>query len=241
MPITWKGFCPICKQDTVFSSPDDWYREQLVCTKCPDGLSIPRERALVMVLERLRPGWRELAIHESSPNNRGPSVMFRRECPKYVGTQFFKGVAPGSIHENYRCEDLENQTFADATFDIVITQDVFEHLFHPDKAYQEIFRTLRPGGIHIHTTGVWDMSHSQQWARLREDGAIEHLHPPEYHGNPIDDANSIVTYRYGYDLPDLIARWTDFSVELCRWNDRHHGIVGAFTDVIICYKPEPVT
>jgi len=30
------------------------------------------------------------------------------------------------------CKDLEQQTFADETFDLIVTQDVLEHDFRPD-------------------------------------------------------------------------------------------------------------
>ena len=41
-------------------------------------------------------------------------------------TFFFPGVTLGTIHNKFRCEDIENQTFADESFDIVITQDVMQ-------------------------------------------------------------------------------------------------------------------
>ena len=61
-----------------------------------------------------------------------------------------------------------------------------------------------------------------------------HLMPPEYHGNPIDDAGSLVTFRFGRDLAALIADWAPYSVKITRFNDKHHGIVGEFTEVIAC-------
>jgi ubiquinone/menaquinone biosynthesis C-methylase UbiE len=45
----------------------------------------------------------------------------------------------------------EAQSFPAESFDIVVTQDVFENLFAPDRAIKEIARTLRPGGAHIMT------------------------------------------------------------------------------------------
>ena len=51
-----------------------------------------------------------------------------------------------------RCENLENLTFSDNTFDIFITQDVFEHIFDPITASKEIMRVLKPGGSHVFTT-----------------------------------------------------------------------------------------
>ena len=121
----WQGYCPICGKETTFRAENDWFRDHLLCTSCEGG-SIPRERATMHVLEREYPLWRKARIHESSPVFRGVSSRLLRECPGYLPTYFFPGVTLGAIHNKFRCEDIENQTFADESFDIVITQDVME-------------------------------------------------------------------------------------------------------------------
>jgi hypothetical protein len=232
----WKGFCPICNQRTVFRAQYSWFRDHLLCTRCPYG-SVPRERALMLVLQRLRPNWRDLVIHESSPTPRGISPVLAADCARYVPTQFYPGVEPGTVHRDHRCENLEAQTFEDETFDLVITQDVLEHVFHPDRVHREIHRTLRPGGVHIHTTPIYaNLAHSLCKAELLSSGELRHLAPPEYHGNPVDDSGSLVTFHYGRDLPALIASWAPFAVEVTQFNDREHGICGEFTEVIVCRK-----
>ena len=85
-------------------------------------------RALMIVLEGLFPNWTQLDIHESSPA--GPaSERLARDCPRYLATHYFPGIKPGAVHQGFRCEDLEAMTFPDGRFDLVITQDVFEHVF----------------------------------------------------------------------------------------------------------------
>lgn len=234
---SWPGFCPICLQETRFTARDAWFRDHLFCESC-DGGSIPRERALMLAIRQVVPHYAGLAIHESSPAARGVSRLLAAEAPGYVPTQFFPGVTLGSLQDGVRCEDLEAQTFADESFDLVVTQDVMEHVFHPERAYQEIYRTLRPGGCHIHTTPIYKwITETAQRARLEPDGRVTHLAEPEYHGNPISGEGSLVTFHYGYDLPELITRWTGFDVEIRRHCDRTHGIVAEFTEVIVCSKP----
>jgi SAM-dependent methyltransferase len=192
----------------------------------------------MLTIRQLLPHYADLAIHESSPAPRGVSRLLATEVPGYVATQFFPGVALGSIHNGIRCEDLERQTFPAESFDLVVTQDVMEHVFHPEKAYNEIYRTLRPGGYHIHTTPIYKSNvATQQKARLKSDGSIEYLADPEFHGNPISGEGSLVTFHYGYDLADLIAEWTSFDVEIKRFSDRTHGVIAEFTEVVICSKP----
>jgi len=238
---SWPGYCPICLQQTLFTARDAWFRESLSCETCAGG-SVPRERALMLVVRQLLPNWAELDIHESSPAARGVSPLLRTRAPGYVPTHFWPDVPLGTVRNGIRCESLEAQTFPAERFDLVITQDVMEHVFDPARAYAEIYRTLRPGGYHIHTTPIYkSLVHSEQKAVLKENGQIEHLAEPEYHGNPISGDGALVTYHYGYDLAERIAEWTPFDVEVRRFADRTHGIVAEFSEVIVCTKPRPLS
>ena len=233
---SWQGHCPICEQATTFQARYGWFRDHLICTSCPGG-SIPRERALMQTIRQLMPDWRERRIHESSPASRGASIVLGRDCADYVATQYFPDVARGGMKGGFRCEDLEHQTFADDSFDLVVTQDVMEHVFYPEKAHREIWRTLKTGGLHIHTTPIFkDRVTTERRAWLSADGSIGHLGEPEYHGNPVDPQGSLVTFHYGYDIGELIAAWAPFDVEIRRYNQRSTGIVAEFSEVIICRK-----
>jgi SAM-dependent methyltransferase len=191
----------------------------------------------MQVVRQFVPGWAQRRIHEGSPGSRGASVILKRDCPNYIGTQFFPDVRRGAYRDGVRCEDLEQQTFDSESFDLVITQDVMEHVFHPDRAYREIWRTLKSGGLYIHTTPIYkDRVTTERRASLGLDGTVIHHAEPEYHGNPIDPGGSLVTFHYGYDLAELIAEWTPFDIEIRRFHQRSTGIVAEFSEVIICTK-----
>lgn len=232
-----EGVCPICERATVYQADGPYLRNTLTCTTCPGG-SVPRERAVALVLNETRPNWRTLAIHECSPAPRGVSVKLQRQCAKYVATNYFAGKSPGAMVMNHRNEDLERQTFADASFDIVVTVDVFEHLFDPAAALREIHRTLKPGGVCISAFPMLKgQADAVRWrARRNPDGSIEHLEPAQYHGNPIDPQGSLVTADYGYDAHQLFAEWAPFDVRVLRFADRRAGVLGEFTDVVVCRK-----
>jgi SAM-dependent methyltransferase len=233
---SWEGFCPICLQHTRFTARDTWFRDHLLCETC-DGGSVPRERALMLVINQLLPSWVLLDIHESSPGPRGVSRLLSTRAPRYTSTHFWPTVEPGTIHQHMRCENLERQTFRSESFDLVVTQDVMEHIFQPNKAYEEIYRTLRWGGYYIHTAPIYkELAQTQRKAALGEDGQVTYLAEPEYHANPISEEGSLVTFHYGHDLAGLITQWSDFDVEIRRFADRTHGIVAEFTDVIVCTK-----
>lgn len=207
--VTFDGHCPLCEQHTTFVAERDtpldvkwhghWFREALRCSNCK---SIPRQRALAHVLQSVAPSWREFTIHESSPGGGGVSAKLRRECAGYVASQYDPDRPFGSMHESgrWRNEDLEAQTFADNSFDVVVTQDVFEHVFHPGRAAREIARTLKPGGFCVMTVPC-----VQAWQTSRRraglvGGAVTNLLPEQYHGNPVGDGKSLVTIDWGYDI-----------------------------------------
>jgi SAM-dependent methyltransferase len=159
----WAGHCPICESQTIFRAWNPWFRDYLICTTC-ENFSLPRERALAMVVKRLFPGV------EANDDPRILAESARLLSPHaagtgYVGTQFMPDVPLGHVSDGVRCEDLERQTFADETFDLIITQDVFEHLFEPDVAHREIWRTLKPGGAHCFTTPTYPGMRSERRAR----------------------------------------------------------------------------
>lgn len=233
-----EGRCPVCEQDATFISRDPWLRDHFLCQGCG---SQPRERALMRILAQIAPNWRELAIHESSPCT-AASHRLASQAPGYVASQYTEGYELGSMHPEFgqRVEDLERQTFEDARFDIVVTQDVFEHVFAPDRAIEEIARTLKPGGFHICTVPIMNKAEpSVRRARRRRDGAVEHLLPEVYHGNPVDPRGALVTVDWGYDIADYLDRHSGLSTTIWTIEDMSQGISAEYIEVLVSRKPKP--
>jgi SAM-dependent methyltransferase len=226
------GRCPICEKRVVFIKTGPWLRDELLCHRCR---SIPRWRALIYVLETRYPRWRDLDIHESSPC--GPaSEKLARECQHYTPTHFFAGIAPGQFKQGIRCENLERQTFVDATFDLVITSDVFEHVLDPASGFSEIARTLRPGGAHVFTVPWYWWKRTLIRASRNEDGSLTNLEPPDYHGNPIDLNGSLVVTEWGSDFCDFIYRSSGLTTTAVLIKDKQLGLAGEFCEVFVSAK-----
>lgn len=225
------GYCPICETKTIFLKRDIWLRDFYHCARCA---SIPRWRALTYVLQTHFPNWRTLRIHESSPGG-ASSEKLRRECQDYVASHFFRDIAPGQMKDCFRCENLEHQTFADAEFDLVITQDVFEHILDPAAALSEIARTLKPGGAHVFTVPWYYWKKTLIRATV-ENGAIKHLEKPDYHGNPIDPNGSLVVREWGWDLCDFVYEHSGLPTTAIRIQDKSRGIEAEFIEVFISRK-----
>jgi SAM-dependent methyltransferase len=229
------GYCPVCERETHFIAYGEWLRDHYLCQQCG---SIPRERALFTVMERVVPAWRSLRIHESSPGRPESSRRLEAECPGYIATHYFPASEPGTTVNGFRSENLEKLTFRDESFDLVITQDVMEHVLDPAAGFREIARTLAPGGHHIFTTPIApSMPMSQPRARRAADGQIEYLAPPEYHGNPIDPQGALVTMQFGADIARLVEQSSGLATTIQRPIDPHRGIVGEYLEVMVSAKP----
>ncbi len=238
MSLTVDGHCDICEQPRRFSSNSDWLRDHFKCAGCG---SIPRERALMSCLWRYAPRWRTMRIYESSPVSRGVSTKLAREAPGYVASHYHPDFPTGAIAPHgRRNESLERLTFPDGSFDLVVTQDVMEHVFDAAAAFAEIARVLRPGGLHVFTTPlVRKAERSVRRARMEPDGRIVHFGEPQYHGNPVDPSGSLVTFHWGYDITRHILAASGMPSVIVLIEDLSRGIKAELNEVIVSFRWGP--
>lgn len=231
-----QGWCPICEATATFTAHHSWLRDHYLCDRCG---SIPRERALMRTIQARCPDWRNLAIHESSPGNRGASVKLAQQCRFYTASQYDPQLGFGNTHPQagYRSENLEKQTFHDESFDLVVTQDVFEHVFDTSLAFSEIARTLRPGGAHVFTTPLVNKQKPSEKRASRSDAGIVYHHPPEFHGNPMSAEGSLVTWYWGYDIVDHVRHASGLETEVVALDDPEMGIRAEYIEVMISTRP----
>lgn len=219
------GFCPVCEKHTIFYKETEWLRDGLKCLICG---SIPRHRAIVSVIEDHFPNWRNLKIHESSPCGKS-SDKFRKEAKNYLATFYDEKIESGKIKDGRQYENLEKQSFKNDLFDIVITQDVFEHVFNPDLAFEEIARTLKPGGCHVFTL-PWYHWQNTIWRAIKKNGKIKQLEKTDLHGT------HLVTINWGKDLFDYIFKCSKMTTTAIDISDKNKGIDGKFKEVFISKK-----
>jgi SAM-dependent methyltransferase len=231
---THRGFCPICESNVFFTKKGEWLRDLYFCRRCN---SIPRQRAIIVALNLFYPDWRNLKIHESSPSG-ASSRFIEKNCSQYVPTQFFQDTPLGKFKNDIRCENLEEMTFENSFFDLIITQDVFEHVMNPAAAFKEISRVLKPGGAHIFTMPWYPrLKRTVQRAKM-VNGEIEFLEEPVYHGNPIDPEGSLVTFDWGIDFTDYIYINSEMLTTIYLIKDKNMGLDAEFLEVFISRKSE---
>ena len=228
--ITNEGYCHCCRSETTFQSQQSWLRDQYVCLKC---FSVPRQRHIQLIFDTYFKGLEKLKLHESSPSNN----LISKYCTSYSSSQFLAGVETGTEKDGIRCENLESLTFADDTFDVFITQDVFEHILNPDLAAKEIMRVIKPGGAHVFTVPKYKWIPKSYPRAKIVDGLIWHMKEEMYHGNPVGDGRALVTWDYGDDFEFLIFQWSKSTTTTYVTRDRKLGLDGEHLEVFVTRKP----
>ena len=133
-------------------------------------------------------------------------------------------LQPGVVNQN-----LETLTFPDASFDVVITSDVMEHVRLDDRAHAEIARVLKPGGVYLFTVPHF-RDRRDTFVRVRvhdpkDPDLDEYVTVPEYHGDAnAPSSRGVLSYRsYGTEIDDALAQ-LGFDVTYTFENDDEHGI-----------------
>jgi Methyltransferase domain len=219
------GRCLICDHRTLFVESGPWLASDYKCIRCG---SMPRWRAMIQVLNSRFPNWRQLQMHECGAAGLA-SRKFRRESTGgYSGSRYLVPDVPRGeiVRGSISCQDIEDLTFADESFDLVVTQDVLEHVLRPDRAMAEIARVLRPGGAHVFTVPI---SHGQSTLvrAVPSNTGIDYLLPAEYHGGLDNPERSLVIREWGDDIGDLVSQYCGLTTEIIELSDRRLGLAGS--------------
>jgi SAM-dependent methyltransferase len=189
----------------------------------------------MIVLSMVRPDWRHIRLWDIAPS--GPaSARLKRECPGYLETHYWPDVAPGTMIDGIRCEDLEHPSLLDGSMDVIVSSDVFEHVIDIDAALGQIARVLTPDGLHVWTTPrISTLSTSKPRVRRGPSG-LEYLEPVEVHGDPVCADGAIVTFDWGQDLPARVEAAAGMSTAVLRLESRAHGVIGEFREVFVSHR-----
>src|SRR5690606_28826015 len=144
--------------------------------------------------------------------------------------------------DGVRCEDVQALGYADASFDLFTSTEVFEHVPDDAAGFREIRRTLQPGGLTIFTVPLIRGASTVERARLR-DGGIEHLLEPAWHGDRLRGAGKVLVFRdYGDDIVERLLAAGFARARLWRppvdWFGHARGVVvGAAPVGFVCPAP----
>ena len=98
----------------------------------------------------------------------------------------------GTLHQ-----DLCALTFSDASFDLLLCNELFEHVQDLELAFREIARVLRPGGRLVATCPL-AFGQAEAIVKARHNpstGELDHLTEQEFHGDPVRPKAGSLVYR----------------------------------------------
>ncbi len=142
MKNTMQHFCSICGKNIHFVCETDISLRESTCPNCGssrrtvDLAKIICDTFLPGSIEPLRIASANLA-HLSIFETQSTGVIHDAlsGLPDYICSEYFDNVDHG--HKNSQgilCQDLQNLTFPSDKFDLVFSQDVFEHVQQTERA-----------------------------------------------------------------------------------------------------------
>lgn len=244
--FTVPGTCFVCQKSVPFyvdysyadlgdaESMPNW-REHLLCPGCHLN---NRMRATIHLFEGLLTPTRDSAIFLTEQMTPLFTAMKKR-YPTAVGSEYLGDRVPfgESDASGIRNESVTQLTFPDASFDFVISLEVFEHVPDFRQCFRECRRVLKADGSLLFTV-PFDLGRPDNLVRavVDEAGEIQHLLPPEYHGDPLNDEGCLAFYRFGWELLDQVREAGFDSVTCYTYWSRHFGYLGANLSLFIARK-----
>lgn len=122
-----------------------------------------------------------------------------------IGSEYLgHNLAGGAVIDGVRHEDALALSFHAESLDLIISQDVMEHVLEIEPAIAEAARVLRPGG-RFYFSVPFDPTSEVTIQRAKVTGGeVVHLCEPVFHGNPVSPDGSLVFFDYGWDLLDRL-------------------------------------
>jgi len=202
------GYCPTCSRTLLV-------RLQLTpigvrCIRC-HGSAIHMSIGTVLtdlLKERHRPSVYELSA-------RGPLIQFLRgQGVDLTCSEYFDDLPPGQWRGGVQCQDVQQLTYPDQSFDVCTSTEVFEHVPEDQKGFREIHRVLKPGGSFVFTVPLSEQLHTVERAKL-EKGKLKHVLSPVYHGDRQRGWRSVLCFRdYGRDIMQRLLGANFTSAEI---------------------------
>jgi SAM-dependent methyltransferase len=230
-----RGVCPLCRGSLFVRISLD-----VLGTRCVSCKASPISMAIGTVLKDRVPRFADLRVCELSSG--GPFFAFlSRATFRGQGTltysEYFEDAAPGSSVDGVPCQDVQHLTYADQSFDVCTSTEVFEHVPDDRRGFAEMFRVLAPGGRLIFTVPLSDEPTTRERAIIDEqDGELCHVLPPTYHDDFIRGAGRVLVYRdYGRDITSRLesAGFVDVRIEAVG----DPAGFGTIAQVVVARKP----
>jgi len=225
------GYCNVCEKETKFKlrlnkKKQIDFRESLVCEFCKIN---NRKRFMLGFLKNLaKNSDSKLTVFMYEQVTKFFSLAQNIKNINLIGTEFLGyDKKSGQIIDNIRNEDAMNLSFENNTFDVIVSNDVYEHVPNIERTLSEAYRVLKNSGKLLISI-PFDQKITKTISRATlVDGKIKHLLPATYHENPIATQDgSLVFYDYGWDFFEFLKTAGFIDVYMLGYYDIFYGHLG---------------
>ena len=205
-----RGRCAVCDRPTLFLLTDsaETIRNHAVCIRCGSS-SRHRHLALWIKMEYQASGIGKISEFKNRPDltvfnasTKGSIAKALGTAPNIICSEYFDDVESGGFKNGVLNQDLQQLTFKNDSIDLVITEDVFEHVPNVRRCFAELHRVLKKGGKHIFTIPYYFDRKTRDLFKI-ENGNRVLFEPIEYHGDPIRGLIPCFTH-FGHDLLGIL-------------------------------------
>lgn len=233
------GFCIPCNKivpllvdmhSGALQQDDRWipnWRERLECPFCRMN---NRQRLIAALIKQHLPRLNRLGARVYFMEQVTPIYVWAKKAlseyqiigSEYLGYEY----QGGAVARGIRHEDVMALSFQDESIDLIVSNDVFEHVPEPARAFRECARVLRPGGVMLATIPFHSDTDVSVTRAVLENGNLTNLLPPMYHGNPVSSDGSIVFTDFGWDILAEMNKcgFDDAAIEI--YGSPEHGHLG---------------
>jgi hypothetical protein len=133
--------------------------------------------------------------------------LLKSKAKSLTGSEYLHDKKAGKVFiprfgKEINNEDLTKLSFKNDQFDVAVSLEVLEHIPDYKKALREIFRVLRRDSVFI-LSAPFVVSSQRNIIRAElRNGAINHILPAEYHGDPVDSNGCLCFYHFGWEILD---------------------------------------
>lgn len=201
------------------------------CVRC---FSTFVHRAMGVVLNEVKfTNDKEVKVHEFSQH--GAIYQYLKKRFKHLSTsEYYEDTEPGAYKKGIQCQDVQQLTFDDSSFDLMTSTEVFEHVPDDTKGYQEIYRCLKKDGYFVFSVPMDGRQATVERAKI-ENGKLVHFMEPEYHQDHLRTEGILAFRNYGLDLKDKLERTGFSKVEMKLIEDKKYSIYPA-KRIFVCKK-----
>ena len=241
-----RGYCAVCQLPVDFmvdylysvevngNKIPNW-RERLICPQC--NLN-NRNRASINFIKDFIQADSQAKIYIAEQTTSLYKYLIKN-YPNTIGSEYLgDSIQFGfSNNDGIRNEDFTNLTFEDNHFDYIFSFDVFEHIPDFEKAFSEAKRVLKPGGKLLVTVPFNRNSEKNITRAIIKNGQIEHIYPPEFHGDPINNSNGCLCfYHFGWEILEQIKSSGFEDAYVYTFYSREYGYLGGDQIIVVAEK-----